>query len=553
MSPLVCFYTFLIALFSSLIMVPFLRRWAFEHGRVDIPDDRKIHENPTPRLGGVAIFLSLLLSCLTFVPMTEAVRGLLIGGLIIFVTGLIDDLVGLSAKRKFVGEIIACLATIGFGQIYLTNLGNLFGFGDIILPVWLGILFTVFAVVGVINAINLIDGLDGLAGGVSMIAIGTFLVIGVLDQNVTAVLLCAALAGAILGFLKYNFYPARIFMGDVGSLTVGFMLGFLAIHLTQTSGATISPMVPVLVLGLPLLDTIKVMLRRIRKHLSPFAPDNTHVHHKFLNLGFEHRFTVLVIYGLSLFWACFAVLFRHWPEYWLLVIFLAVMFSFYELLRYVKRYRNRYAFLQRDSSAGLRQSIFYRRLADRLDRLVPVTLVLLTLFVLLAVLSIFHHSSVSWQILIGLLIAGLILVVRSSSSVQEDFLMLLVYAVGLIAAYEVWNLTDLALFGLSVRYYGDVILFLIAGFTAIKLLVYKERYLFLTTPDYLVLCICVLLIIASGKSVLDLNLGGPLLRAVVMIIALRTVISRFPHTQRYAVFGSIGLLALALVAGLTSV
>ena len=553
MSPLVCFYTFLIALFTSLIMVPFLRRWALEHGGVDIPDDRKIHETPTPRLGGVAIFLSLLLSCLTFVPMTEAVRGLLIGGLIIFATGLIDDLVGLSAKRKFVGEIIACLATIGFGQIYLTNLGNLFGFGDIILPVWLGILFTVFAVVGVINAINLIDGLDGLAGGVSMIAIGTFLVIGVLDQNVTAVLLCAALAGAILGFLKYNFYPARIFMGDVGSLTVGFMLGFLAIHLTQTSGATISPMVPVLVLGLPLLDTIKVMLRRIRKHLSPFAPDNTHVHHKFLNLGFEHRFTVLVIYGLSLFWACFAVLFRHWPEYWLLVIFLAVMFSFYELLRYVKRYRNRYAFLQRDSSAGLRQSIFYRRLADRLDRLVPVTLVLLTLFVLLAVLSIFHHSSVSWQILIGLLIAGLILVVRSSSSVQEDFLMLLVYAVGLIAAYEVWNLTDLALFGLSVRYYGDVILFLIAGFTAIKLLVYKERYLFLTTPDYLVLCICVLLIIASGKSVLDLNLGGPLLRAVVMIIALRTVISRFPHTQRYAVFGSIGLLALALVAGLTSV
>ncbi len=186
----------------------------------------------------------------------------------------------------------------------------------------------------------------------------SLLVIGVLDQNVTVVLLCAALGGAILGFLKYNFYPARIFMGDVGSLTVGFMLGFLAIHLTQTGGAAISPMVPVLILGLPLLDTIKVMLRRVRKHLGPFAPDNTHVHHKFLSLGFEHRFAVLVIYGLSLFWACFAVLFRHWPEYWLLVFFLAVMFSFYELLRYVERHRNRFAFLRQDSSAGLRQSAF---------------------------------------------------------------------------------------------------------------------------------------------------------------------------------------------------
>ena len=138
---------------------------------------------PTPRLGGIAIFLAFLFSAIVFVPISDTVRGILAGTLVIFATGVMDDLNGISARQKFTGEVIACLVTIGVGKLYLTNLGNLFGFGDIVLPAWLGILFTVFAVVGMINAINLIDGLDGLAGGISIIALTTFLILGALDQE----------------------------------------------------------------------------------------------------------------------------------------------------------------------------------------------------------------------------------------------------------------------------------------------------------------------------------------------------------------------------------
>ncbi len=131
---------------------------------------------------------------------------------------------------------------------------------------------------------------------ISVIALTAFALLGLLDGNPLVPLAAVALAGAILGFLKYNFYPARIFMGDAGSLTVGFLLGFFAIHLTQRPDATVSPMLPVLVLGLPLFDAVWVMTRRLLHRTSPFSPDQSHVHHKFLNLGFEHRFTVLVIY-----------------------------------------------------------------------------------------------------------------------------------------------------------------------------------------------------------------------------------------------------------------
>ena len=550
MSLLVSFYIFMTALFSSLIMVPFLRKWAIGQGNVDIPDARKVHDTPTPRLGGVAIFLAFLFSVLAFVPMEPAVRGMLFGGLVMFATGLVDDLYEISAKRKFIGEIAACLAAIVIGQLWLSNLGNLFGFGDIILPTWVGIPFTVFAVVGVINAINLIDGLDGLAGGFSSIALSAFLLMGILVGDMTTVMLSAALFGALLGFLKYNFYPARIFMGDVGSLTVGFLLGFLAVHLTQHAGSSASPVVPLIILGLPILDTIRVMTGRIRRRLSPFSPDKNHVHHQFLALGFAHRFTVLILYTLTLFLACFAVLFHSWPEYLMLIFFLIFMVAGYQGLRYVSTHPERFAFLQRDSDTSLRNSRFYLQTAEQIDRLVPVISVLLLVYFALAVTSLFDQSIVPWQVLVGLLFGGLVLFFRSASHAQEEFLLLVVFSVGFIAAFQVWSFTDPVLLGLSIKRYGDILLAVIACLVVLKLVIHKPGEIYLSTPDYLALGLCVFFAIASGKSVINLNLGGPLARAVIVMVALRTVISHRPANHRYAVWGSLGLLLLALIIGL---
>ena len=369
-------FLFLTALLTALIMVPFLRKWALSTGTVDIPDERKVHRTAVPRVGGIAIFMSFLFSLLVYSALATPIRGLLAGALIVFFTGFVDDLYGITPRRKFLGEIGGCLVTIVVGQLYITNLGNLFGFGVITLPPWLAIPFTVFAVVGVINALNLIDGLDGLAGGVSVIAAGAFFVLGWHAGNTTAMVVTAALLGAILGFLKYNYYPARIFMGDTGSLVVGFLLGFLAVILTQGGQGNLNPVLPVVILGVPIIDTVWVMSSRLLKRQSPFSPDMTHVHHKFLNLGLEHRFSVIVIYGISLFWSILALLLHPVPEYLLFYGYLAGSLLFYLALRFIIRHPGHFPWLRKDSDLGLRHTELYLRLMRATDRLVPVLMAL---------------------------------------------------------------------------------------------------------------------------------------------------------------------------------
>lgn len=546
MALLTSFYTFMTALFTALIVVPFLRRWALDQGNVDLPDQRKLHDTPMPRLGGIAIFLSFLLAMIVYVPVTPVIRGFLAGSLIIFITGLVDDLTELSAGRKFAGQVAACLATIVLGRLWLSNLGDLFGFGDILLPAWAGIPFTVFAVVGVINAINLIDGLDGLAGGVSVLALTAFFVLGWMEQDQQTALVAAALAGGILGFLKYNFYPARIFMGDAGSLTVGFVLGFLAVHSTQQPGATISPMVPVVILGLPLLDTIWVMSRRVLKGQSPFAADRTHVHHKFLDLGFEHRLTVVIIYALALFWTCSALLLRSAPEALLLIFLAGTALLFYLALRHVLNHPQQFAFVQRDAAAGLRSSVTYQRLAELADRPVPVLLPLLLACQLLAIGSFAAHQAVSWQIAPILLGAGLYLWFRPLTE-NRQFLMLVLYVAIGMATLAVWHAEQPLLAGVSIKRYGDLLLAAAGLIVICKVQFRRPGEFFLSTADYLTLAVCVFLAIAAQQNSLGFNLHGPLFRAVVAIMAVRTLCSRSPEYYRLTAWSVFVFLGAVIV------
>lgn len=346
------FYIFLLSLTFSLLMVPMLRRWAIEKNEVDVPDQRKVHVAPVPRLGGVAIFIACLFSLLVLNEINQQVRGILAGGLVLFITGLVDDLHGLSPKKKFLGQVAACLVTMTVGGLYIGRLGDLFGLGDIVLPLWLAYPFTIVAVVGVINALNLLDGLDGLAGGFSIIALGVFLLLGCHHHCIPTTVLCVALSGGLLGFLRYNSHPAVIFMGDSGSLTIGFLLGFLAVLLTQNAGSDVQPVVPLIVLGLPILDTLRVMGMRICKRSSPFAADRTHVHHKLLELGLSHRWCVRTLYGVGLFWAIVALVFRQAPEHRLFFAYVGSMVCFYLALRLLMRNKENLALFNRKSARG---------------------------------------------------------------------------------------------------------------------------------------------------------------------------------------------------------
>ncbi len=544
-----CFYIFMTALFAALIAVPFLRKWALEQGALDIPDERKTHDIAMPSFGGIAIFLSFLFALIVFVPVTPLIRGVLAGGLIIFVTGMVDDLTDLTAKRKFLGEVAACLVTIVLGNLWLRDLGNPFGFGEIILPIWIGIPFTVFAVVGVINAMNLIDGLDGLAGGSSVMILAAFFLLGWLDGDQQTAMLAAALVGGILGFLKYNFYPARIFMGDAGSLTVGFVLGFLAVHTTQQPGSTISPMVPILVLSVPLLDTLWVMSRRMLNKQSPFIADRTHLHHKFLDLGFEHRFTVVIIYSLVLFWIVSALLLRSTPDYFLLLYLLVSASLFYLTLRYLLRHPDQFKFLQRDKPGSIRLSVRYQRVVKAVDRLTPFTYYLLVGYLLLALWSFLSHPVTAWQIAPVLLVVGVYLWFRPFAD-NRPFLMLILYAAVSLAVIESWHANQPIINQYGIRFASDALLALAGVIALLKFLFRKPTDFFLSTADFLTLMVCIFLAIAAQKNAFGFDMNASLARSVVGVIVIRALCSYSLTSYRMSAWSIFFYLTLVTVVGL---
>ena len=298
----------LAAVLAGVLVTPVVIRVAVARGIYDAPGARRIHTHPIPRLGGVAICtatavgvaLAMLLDGRGGLEFTAAHRdffiGILFGGGILFVAGLIDDLRSLRPAAKMAAQCAAALVVYAFGfRVETLNVGQVeFTLG------WLSIPLTVVWVVGVTNAFNLIDGLDGLATGIALVALGTTLAVALSLGNPEVVVVCVTLIGALLGFLRYNFNPARIFLGDSGSLMVGFMLAVLSVHGSQMSATAVLAIVPLFALALPLLDTSLAMLRRWLRGVPMSKADARHIHHQLLALGFTHRRAVFVLYAAAI-------------------------------------------------------------------------------------------------------------------------------------------------------------------------------------------------------------------------------------------------------------
>lgn len=527
------FYIFITSLFTALLMVPFLRKWALAVDVVDTPDERKVHSQKIPRLGGVAIFMAFLFSMLVFAEMTQQVRGMLAGGLIMFCTGLVDDLHGISPRRKFAGEIAACLMAVVIGGLTITRLGNLFGAGEIILPTWFAIPFTVFAAVGVINALNLIDGLDGLSGGVASIALSAFFILAWQDGNTIAMVLCSGLFGALLGFLKYNVYPAKIFMGDAGSLSLGFILAFLAIHLSQGEGSSVSPLAPLMILGVPIIDTLLVMSRRVLAGTSPFAPDKTHVHHKFLAMGFQHRFTVIVIYGVSLFWALMAVLFNGVVEWAMLSMFAALNLGFYFALHQVRINQDRFKLLSKDSSGSIRETATYLWVARKAERLVPLLLFLVMSYLALAVVFVSHIEDGMWQMAGLLLVVGATLLYQTRD-ISNHFLLALLYVDILVIEFTLEGSNQQTLFaGVTLGRLSDLLFLTVMALVLLLGVFRRGNRFFLASFDYLLLAVTILLAVVFSTNEGLSHLSQPYISAVILFIGIK-VVSFFG--QRYTLW-----------------
>lgn len=289
---------FIIALVVSYLLTPGVKKVAIKVGAVDRPNARKVHTHVIPRLGGLAIYIGFMAAVLFCVPLHHELIGMLLGCTAIVAIGIWDDICNIPARVKLVGQIAAACIPVAFGiQIeWLTN-----PFGDIlVLPEVIAIPVTIFWIIGFTNTVNLIDGLDGLAAGVAFIAsISMFLLAVNLNQFLPA-LIIVSMAGAALGFLQYNFNPAKIFMGDTGSMLLGYTLAVSAVLGLVKTAATVALVVPIIALGLPILDTTFAIIRRRMSGVPIFQPDKGHLHHRLLALGMTQKQAVLIMYFVSM-------------------------------------------------------------------------------------------------------------------------------------------------------------------------------------------------------------------------------------------------------------
>jgi UDP-GlcNAc:undecaprenyl-phosphate GlcNAc-1-phosphate transferase len=292
---------FLVALAVVLVLTPAVGRVARVLGVVDQPDEkRRVHLRAVPRLGGLAIFLGLFVPALAFLELTPAYRGILLGAALATTVGIVDDFRGLPWWTKLAGQLGAAGIAVQAGVTIDRFTFPLVGVHA--LPDWLAVLASLVWIVAIMNMVNFLDGLDGLAAGVCAIAGGTFAVIALSLGRPGAAVLSAIVAGASLGFLRHNFYPARIFMGDSGSMLLGFVLATVAIQGTLKTAATVALFFPLFVLAVPIIDTSFVVARRLKHGERVFAPDQAHLHHRFIRRGFSQRRTVVYL------WAWCAVL-----------------------------------------------------------------------------------------------------------------------------------------------------------------------------------------------------------------------------------------------------
>jgi UDP-GlcNAc:undecaprenyl-phosphate/decaprenyl-phosphate GlcNAc-1-phosphate transferase len=283
-----------LALLIVVVFTPAVAGMARRLGAVDLPDERRVHRIPIPRLGGLAMFFGIIVPSLAFLDLNRSMRGLLVGAAVATAVGAIDDFRGLRWWEKLGGQVLAAAIPPIFG-IWVDHFTFPF-LGVYDLSAWAGVPLTVLWIVAVMNMVNFLDGLDGLAAGICGIAGFTFALIALSLGKPTAAAFSAIVLGATLGFLRHNFFPARVFMGDSGAMLLGFSLAAVSVEGLLKTAATVALFFPLLVLAVPILDTGFVVARRLKYRVPITAPDRTHLHHRFVNIGFSQPRAVIYIY-----------------------------------------------------------------------------------------------------------------------------------------------------------------------------------------------------------------------------------------------------------------
>lgn len=293
-----------VSMIISLITAPIVIAVSKKLDIVDKPNFRKVHTKPISMMGGAVILIAFFIGIWLGHPIERETKPLLLGAIVIYLVGLIDDLYDIKPILKLLGQIGAASIVVMYGvtiDFITLPMGPTLHFG------WFSIPITIIWFVAIINAINLIDGLDGLAAGVSTIAYVTIAFIAILQGNIFIIMICSVQIGALLGFLVFNFHPAKIFLGDNGALLLGFIIAFVSL-LGFKNITLISLFFPVVILAVPFIDTLFAMIRRVKKGQRIMQADKSHLHHRLLDLGYTHRQTVILIYAIAIMFSVVSVI-----------------------------------------------------------------------------------------------------------------------------------------------------------------------------------------------------------------------------------------------------
>lgn len=330
---------FILTAISSYLLVYPIKKVAIKYRFLDFPEERKIHKMITPRLGGLAIALSVGIGIIYLKPESEALTSVILGGIVILIIGMIDDRYQIRPIVKLFGQFLATTFVISGGIIIERITIPIFGLVDL---GSFSVIITMLWIVGVTNAINLIDGLDGLASGVVTISLLSILYMAIDDSDIFVVMMTVILIGSNVGFLFHNFYPARIYMGDTGSMFLGYSISILSTMGLFKNVALFSFVLPVIVLAVPIFDTLFAIVRRASSGKGIMKPDKKHIHYQLLSAGFSHRTTVLIIYVFSIVFGIIAILFTKASlsfAFILSIILLLLLQFFAELVGAVKEER----------------------------------------------------------------------------------------------------------------------------------------------------------------------------------------------------------------------
>ena len=512
------FLAFVVALTVTAALIPVLVHWAPTIGLTDAPGPRKVHSIPVPRVGGLAMAVGLLLPTLITVQLTPSIRGLLLGLVVLLIFGLWDDRVNLGYRTKFAGQVLAAGLCMIVGNVHV---GTLMIGSVIVLPQAVSIFVTFVFLIGITNAVNLADGLDGLAGGLVLLCLCAIALFAAMSGNATVTETALIEAGAVLGFLRFNTHPARIFMGDSGSQMLGFSVGALALLATQGEASPLSAALPLLLLGIPIMDTLTVMLTRIRAGRSPFSADSNHLHHRLLALGFAHREAVFLIYLLQVALVLLAYFLRFESDSEVFIAFCVFAAVVLGLLRRANQVGWRLKYL--GESGGIRRYINGFTPAARIPTLaLGVMTTCLVLYATTVLASSRHVGADLGLMCLGMLIVLLLLTSWKAQRSLQWFERTATYISVVLLVYldqTIPNKPPL-LTTLSWTCVG------ITGAAAlVRFWLSPTRRFELTTLDLIVLFIALVLPNLPGSIALPADLPGGIAKAVILLYVVEMLLT----------------------------